>query len=265
MIGFLRVSRTSAPQPSVTRKSAPAVPYGLARPRYPVTNTYAAPVFAFMPGAPATTVVLDRATELPKLSFAAPSAAVSLACWDQVVPDRTNTNAAPVNEFSPGEPATAVVPDTATELPKLPTAPVSLACRDQMVPDRTNTNAAPAAGAPATTVVPDRATEVPRNCWKPWAKAVSLACWDQVVPDRTNTNAAPVNELLRGSPTTAVDPDTATDQPRSSDTRLWTGAVSLACRNQVVPDRTNTYAAPVIRFPKLWKGAPTTAVDPDRA
>src|SRR5215469_7577763 len=99
MIGFLRVSRTSAPQPSVTRKSAPAVPYGLARPRYPVTNTYAAPVFAFMPGAPATTVLPDSATEPPKLSVAATWAAVSLACWDQLGDDRTNTYAAPVFAF----------------------------------------------------------------------------------------------------------------------------------------------------------------------
>ncbi len=41
------------------------------------------------------------ATEKPKSSYAAPSAAVSLACWLQVVPLRTKTYAAPVLLFLP--------------------------------------------------------------------------------------------------------------------------------------------------------------------
>ena len=125
-----------------------------------------------------------------------------------------------------------------------------------------NTNAAPVSGAPATTVAPDRATEAPRNCWKPWAATVSLACRDQVVPDRTNTYAAPaarLPKLWNGAPTTTVDPDRATDQPRCAPAAPW-AMVSLACWDQVAPDRTNTYATP---FPEFLNGAPTTAVRPE--
>ena len=92
---------------------------------------------------------------------------------------------------------------------------------------------------------------------------MSLACRYQVVPDRTNTNAAPVNELLarvahhRGRPGQGHRP--AEGHPIPGCGRGWS---AWPAGDQVVPDRTNTYAAPVIRLPTAWDGAPTTTVNP---
>ena len=88
---------------------------------------------------------------------------------------------------------------------------------------------------------------------------VSSACCDQVVPERSNTYAAPVREFLSGAPTTAVEPEIATEEPNSSPAAA-SEAVSFACCDQVVPERANTYAAPVREF---LPGAPTTAVEPE--
>jgi hypothetical protein len=55
------------------------------------------------------------AAESPKKPLVAPSAAASSACWDQAVPERVNTCAAPVPELWQGAPATVVDPETATE------------------------------------------------------------------------------------------------------------------------------------------------------
>src|SRR5215469_2980146 len=100
----------------------------------------------WLPGAPTTAVDLTMATELPNSSCLAPSAAVSLACWDQVLPERVNTYAAPV-PWLPGAPTTAVDPVRATDQPKLsfaaPSEAVSSACWDQVLPKPVNTYAAP--------------------------------------------------------------------------------------------------------------------------
>ena len=83
-------------------------------------------------------------------------------------------------------------------------------------------------GAPTTAVDPDRVTELPK--WSPVAPsaAVSSARCDQVLPERVNTYAAPVFEFLPGAPTTAVDPEMATEPPNPSPV-AWPDAVSLAC------------------------------------
>ena len=65
-------------------------------------------------------------------------------------------------------------------------------------------------------------------------------------------------EWVLGTETATVDPEIATDQPRRSFTAA-SEAVRSACCDQAVPERTNTYAAPVSEF---LKGAPATAVDP---
>src|SRR2546426_657006 len=71
-----------------------------------------------LPEAPTTAVDPEMPTETPKWSPEAPSEAVSSACRNQVVPERTNTKAAPANEFLPKAPTTAVEPEMATERPK---------------------------------------------------------------------------------------------------------------------------------------------------
>ena len=94
----------------------------------------------------------STATEIPKVSLAAPSDAVSSTCWLQLVPLCTNTYAAPayVDEgvnFGPGDPTTTTPPLTATDRPKLsPVAPpedVNSASWPQVVALCTNTYAAP--------------------------------------------------------------------------------------------------------------------------
>src|SRR5215469_13405047 len=137
----------------------------------------------WLPGAPTTAVDLTMATELPNSSCLAPSAAVSLASWAQVLPERVNTYAAPVPWLPSGAPTTAVDPDRATEIPKpSPVAAsevVSSACWDQVPPERVNTYAAPAGVwplAPTSTVGPDRATERPKKVSGAPLEAVSSAC-----------------------------------------------------------------------------------------
>ncbi len=185
------------------------------------TNTYAAAPLAepAKPSAPTARVAPVRATESPKSAPEAASDAVSSACWDQLVPERTNTYAAPVPELAPVAPTTAVDPAIVTETPKksssaAPGSAIS-ACWDQLVPERTNTYPAPAKeslpSAPTTAVDPETATEPPKKSSGAPSEAVSVACWDQVVPERTNTYPAPAKESLPSAPTTAVDPETATE------------------------------------------------------
>ena len=64
---------------------------------------------------PTTAVDPESAAESPKKPLVAPSAAVSSACWDQAVPERVSTCAAPVPGLWQGAPATVVRPETATE------------------------------------------------------------------------------------------------------------------------------------------------------
>ncbi len=64
---------------------------------------------------PTTAVDPEMAAESPKKPLVAPSAAASSACWDQAVPERVNTCAAPVPGLWQGAPATVVDPETAIE------------------------------------------------------------------------------------------------------------------------------------------------------
>src|SRR4029453_17617728 len=62
---------------------------------------------------------------------------------------------------------------------------------------------------------------------------------------------------------TRVSPETDTAEPNQSFAAP-SGAKSLCCSVQVVPERTNTYAEPASRPPAaLSKGEPTTAVSPE--
>src|ERR1700736_1250472 len=98
----------------------------------PPWNTYALPApnalrVPLCPGAPATAISPESATDLPRLSFAAASEAVSLALAVVALahppPGLRNRYAAPAVEvlFGPGwfTPARTVSPYTATELPTL--------------------------------------------------------------------------------------------------------------------------------------------------
>src|SRR5579872_3634299 len=131
-------------------------------------------------GAPMRAVFPSSDTDVPNSSPSAPPRAVSSACWLQVVPDCTNTYAAPwlvrLLKFCPAAPMTAVLPLTDTEVPKLspnaPTAGVSWACWLQVVPDCTNTYATPSA-APMRAVSPLTDTEEPKF---PARATVSSAC-----------------------------------------------------------------------------------------
>ena len=100
------------------------------------------------------------------------------------------------------------------------------------MPERTNTYAAPVwllwPNAPTTTVGPEMATEVPKRSNEKPSEAVSSACWDQAAPERTNTYAAPVCEFLKEAPTTAMDPEMATETPKPSS-GAPSEAVSFAC------------------------------------
>src|SRR5262252_1332689 len=100
---FLSGALTTAVVPdratAVPKKSPEAAPAAVSSARWvqvapePV-NTYAAPVFVFLSGAPTTAVDPDRATASPNRSKRAPSAAVSSARWVQVPPEPVNTYAA---------------------------------------------------------------------------------------------------------------------------------------------------------------------------
>jgi hypothetical protein len=60
---------------------------------------------------------------------------------------------------------------------------------------------------------------------------------------------------------TAVDPEMAAESPKKPLVAP-PAAVSSACRDQAMPERVNTGAAPE---PELWQGAPTTVVDLETA
>jgi hypothetical protein len=96
-------------------------------------------------------VVPETVTEWPNWSPGAPSLAVSSCCWVHVVPDCTNTYAAPCDAF----------------------APTVWAC------------------APTMAVGPERETEAPKWSFAAPSLAVSSCCWVHVVPDCANTYAAP--------------------------------------------------------------------------
>src|SRR5262245_6673471 len=87
-------------------------------------NSKPAPALAPTPGAPASTVPPETATEKPRKSPVALEACVKIACCAHRVPDRWYTYAAPTSpNGSPGNaprfgaPTTAVSPSRATENP----------------------------------------------------------------------------------------------------------------------------------------------------
>jgi len=82
----------------------------------PLTNTYAAPVWPPLNGAPMTTVSPLSATAAPKLSPPTASEAVRSACCDQPVPLRARIIAWPAAPAL-GAPMTAVLPSTETAKP----------------------------------------------------------------------------------------------------------------------------------------------------
>ena len=82
---------------------------------YTFTNTYSASGAELWRQVPPTAVDPEMAAESPKKPLVAPSVAVSPACWDQAVPERVSTCAAPVPGLWQGAPATVVDPETATE------------------------------------------------------------------------------------------------------------------------------------------------------
>ena len=124
-----------------------------------------------------------------------------------------------------------------------------------------------AAYAPTTAVSPDSDTETPKASPAAPSLAVSFCSSVHTPPDRTYTYAAPCWTLAPTfaacAPTTAVSPDTDTEQPKE----LFAApslAVSFCCSVHVPPDRTYTYAAPCwVLAPTVAFGTPTTAVSPD--
>ncbi len=85
----------------------------------------------------------------------------------------------------------------------------------------------------------------------------------------TNTYAEPASLPLllssRGTPTTIVSPETATDQPNSSSV-CPSEASSLTCSTQHEPSKRKTYAAPA-QLPLTFSSsrAPITATSPSMA
>jgi hypothetical protein len=155
----------------------------------------------------------------------------------------TNTYTAPRPDCSPGAPATAVSPLTKTAEPMSPSAPTSFCCCDHALPDHTNTYAARFTCAPTIAVSPLTETEYPKRSLITRSLAVSFACSDHADPERTKTYAAPRPWSFRCTPMTAVSPLTDTEQPYSSDD-CPPLAISWACSDHVVPDRTKAYAVP---------------------
>ena len=147
-----------------------------------------------------------------------------------------------------------MLPEIATEMPKASPGSasrgVSTACRDHASPERTKTYAAPLSSfaycAPTRAVMPEIATAPPKPPGVPW-RAVSSACSGQVVPERPNTYTAPLPPFAEGAPMSAVLPEIATARPNQSP-GMPLGALSFACRDHALPERTNTYAAPLLRF-----------------
>src|SRR6266508_2562282 len=193
------------------------------------TNTYAEPALGpasvSSEGAPITAVSPLTASALPKRSNTAASLAVSIACWLQLVPLRTNTYAEPASLAASEAPTTTVLPLIPTASPnRSPDAAslaVSFACWLQPVPLRTNTYAEPASilspEAPTFFFNHVAATEKPKMSPAAASLAVSFACWLQPVPLRTNTYAepalGPAAVSSTGAPTTAVSPLIPTAAP----------------------------------------------------
>ncbi len=133
---------------------------------------------------------------------------VSFCCWLQIVPERTNTYAAPAST-PPGVSANS---------------------------------------APTTTVSPEIDTEMPKRSLHASSGATSFCCWLQVVPERTNTYAEPSlmlgRSVGRSTPRRRPCPRRSRPRCRRNPRLLRPTARSFCCWVQVVPERTNTYAEP---------------------
>src|ERR1051326_3599859 len=109
---------------------------------------------------------LESATDQPCWARPVGPVPTSFACSNQLAPERTNTQAAPVAPLSSGPPTMAVLPsaDMHTEAPcsAAPTAPepTSFTCWTQVEPARRYIHAAPV--EPASSAPPTIAT-LPSN------------------------------------------------------------------------------------------------------
>src|SRR5215472_2095639 len=124
-------------------------------------------------------------------------------------------------------------------------------------------------------VLPERATSQPKVSLIPVSEPANSAACDHVAPERTYSKTAP--ELgswptapAPGAPASTVPPETATEKPRKSPISPPLGtSVKIARCDHFVPERWNTYTAPVApkgspgNCPRF--GAPITAVSPSSA
>src|SRR5689334_10379605 len=237
------------------------------------TNTHAAPALLLSPGPPTTAALASgaNATDVPWPVEPSPPEPISRSPNGlHTPPVRVIVNAAP----APGAPTRAVLPSPATdtddpywigpaELPLVSFAP----CCDHAPPLRVYIHTAPAealsSGPPTSAVLPsaDSATDCP-SCPAPTAPVPTSfePCWVHTVPLRVYTHAAPLALLSDVPPTRAVLPsaDSATELPCLAAPAAPLPTNFPRCAH-VLPVRTNTHAAPVLR---LSAGPPTSAVFP---
>src|SRR5437660_6061656 len=98
--------------------------------------------------------------------------------------------------------------------------------------------------APTSAVRPESASAPPNPSPTVPSDGVSSASSVQLPPDRRKTYTAPAPPPAPVAPTRRVDPESATAVPKESPATPF-GASSSACSDQVEPDCTNTYTAPV--------------------
>src|SRR5262245_60549725 len=122
--------------------------------------------------------------------------------------------------------------------------------------------------APTASTSPSSASDRPKESKVAPPAAVSFCVKDQAPPERTKTYTAPtvgtVAPFAPVEPTRISLPEAATDPPKNPDA-MASGAVSFCAKDHVVPERTNTYAAPALVRPGRSPSAPTTIVSPDTA
>ena len=268
-------------------------------------NTHAAP----SPGTPsslwlsqgppinASWPLEDSATLWPNWASRpdSPSAVSFSPCWLHFLPERVNTQAAPVPGPKPwallshGAPTIAVLPsdESATLRPNWPSpiSPVGTDSRALLTPrftrprERVHGPGSPACpisssiGAPISAVVPaaDRAMLQP-NCppsapvqHSPLA-VIFAPCCDHLPAERVNAHTAPstivVPTVSLGAPTIAKFPSaesaTATPKPGCGDVSSLPVSFGPCCA-QVLPVRVKTQAAPL---PLLSPEPPMRAVFP---
>ena len=252
----------SPPTPSADATVAIADHVPAARP-----NMRMLPWFWFSPTssdcAPAAMMSPDSETEEPSSSFAAPSAAVSVACATHERPLRVNTRTLPCALFepmsSPGAPIASVSPTSDTDWPKLsfaaPSDADSVPCASHEPIAREYMRTVPwnafepteSFGTPTASMSPESDTDQPKLSNDAPSEAVSVAWVVHVVPERPNTRTLPwlpfdptVSET---TPIASNSPESDTDQPKLSPAAP-SDAVSVCCAVQVLPLRVNTRTLP---------------------